>query len=77
MMKKIVILLTVLLMTLPAWADDGEITRHNVSKTPDLETEHAALRMLPLYVPAQTSGGVSGRMEGGSSRSSLSTPKCS
>ena len=40
-----------------AWSDDGEMFRKNVSKTPELETEHAALRMLPLYVPAQTSDG--------------------
>ena len=38
-------------------ADDGPIFKRDVSKTPDLETEHAAIRMLPLYVPAQTSDG--------------------
>ena len=38
-------------------ADDGPIFRKNVSNTPDLETEHAAIRMLPLYVPAQASDG--------------------
>ena len=41
-----------------AWGDDGEMLRRNVSKTPDLETEHAFLTMLELYVPAQTSDGV-------------------
>ena len=40
-----------------AWGDDSEMLRRNVSKTPDLETEHAFLTMLELYVPAQTSGG--------------------
>ena len=40
-----------------AVADDGEMLRRNVSKTPELETEHAALTMLELYVPAQTSDG--------------------
>ena len=39
------------------WADDGAMFRKNVSKTPDLETEHAAIRMLPVYVPAQASDG--------------------
>ena len=38
-------------------ADDGAMFRKNVSKTPELETEHGALRMLPLYVPAQASDG--------------------
>lgn len=38
-------------------ADDGPMFRKNVSNTPDLETEHAATRMLPLYVPAQASDG--------------------
>jgi len=38
-------------------ADDGPIFRRDISKTPDLETAHAAMRMLPLYVPAQLSTG--------------------
>ena len=38
-------------------ADDGELFRRNVSKTPDLETDHATVKMLRLYVPAQTSSG--------------------
>jgi hypothetical protein len=38
-------------------ADDGPIFRRNVSKTPELETEHAALTSLPLYVPPQSSDG--------------------
>jgi hypothetical protein len=38
-------------------ADDGQMFRRNVSKTPDLETEHAAISMMQLYVPAQTSSG--------------------
>ncbi len=46
-----------LMLAATAWSDDGEMFRKNVSKTPELETEHAALRMLPLYVPAQTSDG--------------------
>lgn len=38
-------------------ADDGAIFRRNVSRTPDEETEHAAFRMLPVYVPAQSADG--------------------
>ncbi len=52
----VVILISVTVTTV--FADDGPITRKNVSSTPDLETEFAALRTLPLYVPPQTSGGV-------------------
>jgi hypothetical protein len=44
--------------TAAAIADDGPMFRKNVSGTPDLETEFAAIRTLPLYVPPQTSGGV-------------------
>ena len=38
-------------------ADDSKMFRKNVSNTPDLETEHAAIRMLPLYVPTQAADG--------------------
>ncbi len=38
-------------------ADDGEMLRRNVSRTPALESAHAAIRMLPLYVPAQSASG--------------------
>jgi len=38
-------------------ADDGTIFRKNVSSTPELESENAALRMLPVYVPVQSSDG--------------------
>ena len=38
-------------------ADDGQLFRRNVSNTPELETEHAAIKMLPVYVPAQASDG--------------------
>jgi len=49
--------LAMLLLAAPAVADDGELVRRNVSKTPSLETEHASLKMMSLYVPAQTSQG--------------------
>jgi PKD repeat protein len=38
-------------------ADDGTIVRKNLSNTPAYDTEYVSLRMLPLYVPAQTSAG--------------------
>ena len=50
-------IILVLVVGATIWADDGPMFRKNVSKTPDLETEHAALRMLPVYVPAQASDG--------------------
>ncbi len=50
-------LVTVVALTLPLAADDGPMFRKNISKTPDLETEHATIRMLPVYVPAQASDG--------------------
>ena len=54
---RVIAILAVLLMAFSAAADDGPMFRKNVSKTPDLETEHAAIRMLPVYVPAQASDG--------------------
>lgn len=51
------ILLLSLLLAAPALADDGAMFRRNVSSTPDLKTEFAAIRMLPLYVPAQNTAG--------------------
>ena len=38
-------------------AEDGEVFRRNVSKTPDAETEKAAIYMMDFYVPAQASTG--------------------
>jgi hypothetical protein len=38
-------------------AEDGLIFRRNVSMTPDLETEKAAIFMMDFYVPAQRSTG--------------------
>ncbi|MGD1973655.1 MAG: hypothetical protein PVH37_14765 [Desulfobacterales bacterium] len=52
-----------LFLAVPALADDGELFRRNVSKTPDLETDHATIKMLKLYMPAQTSSGESTSIE--------------
>ncbi|MCI0521516.1 MAG: choice-of-anchor O protein [Chloroflexi bacterium] len=38
-------------------ADDGQIFRRNISKTPDGLTLEANIAMMPFYVPAQTSSG--------------------
>ena len=48
--------LAVLLATTVA-ADDGAMFRKNVSKTPDLDTEHATVKMLKFYVASQSSAG--------------------
>lgn len=56
-MKRTFWLVIVPLVAGLALADDGPMFRKNVSKTPDLETEHAAIRMLPLYVPPSSSDG--------------------
>ena len=47
-MRYLILLLSQLLAA-PAIADDGVMFRKNVSNTPDMETEFAAFRMLPLY----------------------------
>lgn len=53
------ILVLVVLVMIPAivLADDGPMFRKNVSNTPEYETEFATIRMLPLYVPVQSSDG--------------------
>lgn len=61
--KKIKVLgiLSILIATIMATsvcADDGETLLRNVSRTPDLDTEHAAIGIMELYVPAQSADGV-------------------
>ena len=55
-LRYLTIILTLIAAT-TVFADDSSMFRKNVSRTPDLETEHAAIRMLPLYIPAQASDG--------------------
>ena len=38
-------------------AEDGDLFRKNISKTPEGETEKAAIFMMDFYVPAQASDG--------------------
>ncbi len=40
-----------------ALAEDGLLFRRNISKTPENETEKAAIYMMDFYVPAQASTG--------------------
>jgi hypothetical protein len=54
----LVVLLALALVTGLALAEDGVIFRRNISKTPEGETEKAAIYMMDFYVPAQTSAGV-------------------
>ena len=51
------VLFVMLLCAAVAWGDDGEMLRRDISRTPEDHTEHAALTMLELYVPAQASSG--------------------
>ncbi len=51
------IMLLISMIVTTAFADDGPMFRKNVSSNPEGESEHAALKMLPLYVPPQSSDG--------------------
>lgn len=46
-----------------ALAEDGVLFRRDISKTPDNETEKAAIYMMDFYVPAQSSAGVVGPVD--------------
>jgi hypothetical protein len=46
-----------------ALAEDGLLFRRNISKTPDAETEKAAIYMMDFYVPAQASDGTVGPVD--------------
>lgn len=56
-MKRYLALAAMILFAVPVLADDGAMFRKNVSSNPENESEHAALRMLPVYVPPQKSDG--------------------
>ncbi|MCU0522644.1 MAG: hypothetical protein MUF84_18380, partial [Anaerolineae bacterium] len=62
MQKRLIIMITLavvgaLLLVGAVLAEDGLIFRRNISKTPDAETEMAAIYMMDFYVPAQASTG--------------------
>ncbi|PKO16378.1 MAG: hypothetical protein CVU39_08415 [Chloroflexi bacterium HGW-Chloroflexi-10] len=44
-------------------AEDGALFRRNISKTPENETEKAAIYMMDFYVPAQASTGLVGPVD--------------
>ncbi|MCG3209916.1 MAG: hypothetical protein FOGNACKC_03543 [Anaerolineae bacterium] len=46
-----------------AYAEDGLLFRRNISKTPDAETEKAAIYMMDFYVPAQSAAGIVGPVD--------------
>lgn len=46
-----------LLLVLLVMADDGPMFRHDVSRTPDMESEDAQLSMMQFYVPASSRNG--------------------
>ena len=54
-----VLVATALVVSLAA-AEDGLLFRRNISKTPEAETEKAAIYMMDFYVPAQASTGLVG-----------------
>lgn len=58
-MKRYLTLISMMLLAVPAIADDGELFRKDISKIPTLETEHASMKMLAQYVPAISSTGES------------------
>ncbi len=65
MRKRLIILITLavvgaLLLAGAVLAEDGLLFRRNISKTPDAETEMAAIYMMDFYVPAQSSAGLVG-----------------
>jgi hypothetical protein len=59
----IVMLLALAMVSSLALAEDGVIFRRNVSKTPEGETEKAAIYMMDFYVPAQSSAGLVGPVD--------------
>jgi hypothetical protein len=59
----LVVLLALALVTGLALAEDGIMFRRNVSKTPEGETEKAAIYMMDFYVPAQASTGLVGPVD--------------
>jgi hypothetical protein len=56
-LKGITVAALAVLLATAAAADDGAMFRKNVSKTPDLDTEHATVKMFKFYVASQNSAG--------------------
>lgn len=62
-MMLVFVLVAVSMVTSLVAAEDGVLFRKNVSKTPEMETEKAALFMMDFYVPAQASDGTVGPVD--------------
>lgn len=56
-MMLVFVLVAVSMVTSLVAAEDGDLFRRNISKTPEMETEKAAIFMMDFYVPAQASTG--------------------
>jgi hypothetical protein len=66
--KKVILYFVTVIMLLSmtvgvAMAEDGILFRRDISKTPDNETEKAAIFMMDFYVPAQSSTGLVGPID--------------
>jgi hypothetical protein len=59
----LVVLVLLSLTSQFVFAEDGVLFRRNISKTPDAETEKAAIYMMDFYVPAQASTGLVGPVD--------------
>jgi hypothetical protein len=57
------VIIALSMITTAVLAEDGVLFRRNVSKTPDMETEKAAVFMMDFYVPAQGSDGIVGPVD--------------
>ncbi len=57
-MMLVFVLVAVSMVTSLVAAEDGDLFRRNISKTPEMETEKAAVYMMDFYVPAQSSAGI-------------------
>ncbi len=63
LMSMVFVLVAAALVVSLAAAEDGKLFRRNISKTPEAETEKAAIYMMDFYVPAQASTGEVGPVD--------------
>ncbi len=63
LMSVVFVLVATALVVSMAAAEDGDLFRRNISKTPEAETEKAAIYMMDFYVPAQASTGLVGPVD--------------
>jgi hypothetical protein len=58
-MKAIPFILLIVMLAWPALAEDGQLFIRDISKTPDLETDHATMKVLQMNVPTLSATGES------------------